>query len=217
MHTPEFKITPTLLNSFLYLQGIKKDELKKEEEKNFIKKLNKERTPSNIAMDRGNEFESLIEDRTKDIQREDLIIKHLKEIDRDKLLNNIDELAEIVKGGEWQAKVEKPLVSDKDKTSYLVYGKTDVLKSNIIYDIKYTQKKRANKFSTSTQHRIYLYCTNINQFSYLVSDGNEWWREDFYRHPTMDSQFILNIIEEMRTWINKREEAKAAFEKNWKI
>jgi hypothetical protein len=189
-----YLITPTLLNSFLYMEGIKDPEKKKEKELEMIKQLRKDKMPSNPAMDKGNEFESLIERVTTGKLVEELEVEHLKEFKRETLNSIVNSIAAIVRGGVWQEKVKKNLILEGQEDSYVLYGRSDVIKPSIIYDIKYTGRRHLNKFSSSTQHRLYMYCTGIEKFSYLISDGKDWWREDYFRSLCNDQTFLENII-----------------------
>lgn len=210
----KYKLTPSLLNSFLYMQSIKDKEKREAEELRMVGTLQRDRMPSNPAMDKGNEFESLIEQVTKGVDIDALKVEHLSELPRDNLNTIITSIAAIVQGGEWQKKVTKDLPLNDEGDVCVVTGKIDVEKPSIIYDIKYSGRKRLNKFSGSTQHRIYMYCTGIERFSYLISDGKDWWREDYYKSSS-DYLFLMQIIREFKDWLGTNEAAAEAFQRNW--
>lgn len=226
-----YKINPTILNSFTYLESSQRycearvpgeeEKVSKYEEqaRQFIKQLDKTFVLNTEAGHRGNELESLIEARTRDVAFADLSIKHLAHLNRSLLERNIDEIANIVRGGSWQVKVEKVIQDDLTGDTYLLNGKVDVFSntSSLIYDIKYTEKRKLYKFENSLQHRLYMLCADVSQFSYLISNGVDWWREDYRRNLLMDTTFILNSIRGMRSWINERPEAQQAFEKHWSL
>ena len=198
------------------MQGIKDPEKKAAEEIKFLGQLRKEKFPSNPALDKGNEFEALIEKVTQGQKIEDLVVKQFPEDEfkRETLNSVINSIAAIVRGGTWQERVKSTLTLKQGGDSYLLYGRVDNMKPSIIYDIKYTGRKQLNKFSSSTQHRLYMECTGIQKFSYLISDGKDWWRED-YNRSVHDKEFLETIINEMRTWIAKNEEADKAFNTKW--
>ena len=214
---PAYKITPTLLNSFMFLQGSKEAD-RAEQETRFIGTLQKLQFESTLPILKGNELEQLIEARNRGVPFQSLQIKALQDIDIALLEDVVESLAAFTKGGSWQVKVGKDLYCPDTQTLYHVYGKVDVIfPSDTIFDIKYTGKKRLYKFATSSQHRLYMDCADIDKFSYLISDGSSWWREDYSRNKGMDHLFLLNTIKAMRIWINEREEAKLAFDKHWQF
>ena len=162
----------------------------------FLKTLSRERFEPSEAMQKGIDFEYLIEktcnwesvnwagllsqkceklkslgisnyqDATKFIDKKIEYIKSVKDI------------GQIVKDGIWQATCKKDLrVRD---TNFLLYGRCDVVKADMIYDIKFTGKYDIGKFSDSIQHLIYMYCLDMPKFAYLVSDGKSFWREDYF-------------------------------------
>lgn len=200
----------------MYFQKAKEDK-REAAEQAMLSTVQKKKFEATDPINKGIEFEALIEQVTQGKDVALLPTKYLQEFDREKLNKIIVDLSTIVQGGTWQDKVEKTLFLGR-RSSYLVYGKTDVLKAGeIIYDIKYTGRKMANKFANSTQHRLYMYCTGIEKFSYLVSDGKTWWREDYYSNPAEDSLFLATIIREFREWLETNEEAAKAFEEKWVV
>lgn len=198
------------------MQGIKDPEKRVAEEVKFISQLKKEGSITNPALEKGKEFEALIEKVTLGFKIEDLEIKHFAEPEfkRETLDSVIKSIAAVVSGGRWQDKVKGEVQFDQMGDTYLLYGRVDNMKPSIIYDIKYTGRKQLNKFSSSTQHRLYMECTGIQKFSYLISNGKDWWREDYFK-SMHDREFLGTIIKEMRAWISKRKDAEEAFEVKW--
>lgn len=212
----KYCITPSLLNSFLFMQSIKDPEKRKDKEVEMLSQLRKEPLPTMPAAAKGNEFEALIEGVTKGGNVEEAPIKEFpeEEFKRKDLFSVINSIAAIVKGGTWQERVRGTLAFEEDEDSYLLYGRMDTSKPNIIYDIKYTGRRKLNKFASSTQHRLYMYCTGVEKFSYLISDGKDWWREDYFK-SVHDKEFLGSIIKEFRAWLSTNEEADKAFKDKW--
>lgn len=207
-------ITPTLLNAFLYFQGAS-EKWKESAEESMMNTLGKIFV-SNPAMSKGVEFEDLICKITEGKSFESLEIKHLEEFNKDTLKEIVITLGDIVAEGDWQVAVKTPFKS-KTGEIFQLSSKFDVLKPEIIYDIKYTGKKRADKFKNSVQHRIYMYQTGISKFAYLVSDCKKWWREDYYRDSLNDGHYIDSIICDFLAWLDSKPEAKELYREKWKV
>lgn len=79
----------------------------------------------------------------------------------------VNEIAEIVKGGVWQK------TCNREFGDYLLYGKMDVWTPFKIYDIKHTAKLKIMKYKYSIQYLVYMYCTGVKFFDYLISDRKE--------------------------------------------
>lgn len=195
-----YLITPSLLNSFSYYMS----EYGKRED--FLKTLSREKFEPNEAMQKGIEFEDDI----------NFACKHGIESPKQELAqycNIVNEISDIVQGGVWQAKVQKALkIGD---TEYLVYGICDNIKKDTIYDIKYTKNYELGKYSNSIQHPIYMYCTGLSKFAYLISDGKEWWREDYQATKDIEND-IKSRITEFRNYLAGDKEAENLFLTKWK-
>lgn len=184
----DYLITPSLLNSFSYYMS----EYGKRED--FLKTLSREKFTPNETMQKGIDFEDSI--------------KSFCQSDKDEADKCIRDIGNIVIDGVWQVTVQKPLkIAD---TEYFLYGKADVIKENFIYDIKFTKNYETGKFSNSTQHLIYMYCTKLSEFAYLISDGKEWWREDYRANKNIENE-IKSRITEFRSYLTGDKEAQNLF------
>jgi len=164
----------------------------------FLKTLSRERFEPNEAMLKGIRFEEDIRSYCEGVSdKEDIITT---------------QIGDIVKGGVWQATVSKPMVIAD--TEYLLYGKCDVIKENFIYDIKFTGNYDIGKFQNSVQHLIYMYCTELADFAYLISDGKEWWREDYKANGDIENE-IRSRIAEFRDYLSFDKPAEDLFLTNW--
>ena len=124
----------------------------------------------------------------------------------------VEEIAKIVKGGIWQESVKKEMKIGN--TEFLFYGRTDVIKRDTIYDIKFTGSYELGKFIDSSQHLIYLYCSGLPNFSYLISDGKDWWREDYHNHAGVEDE-IKSKVSDFLSYLENDKESKEMFINKW--
>jgi carbonic anhydrase len=90
----------------------------------------------------------------------------------------------------------------------------DVVKRDTIYDIKFTSNYEVGKFVSSSQHRIYLYCSDLPKFQYLVSDGKEYWIEDYHNHANIENE-LKGMISDFMNYLDNDIEAKEMFLTKW--
>lgn len=202
-----YLITPTLLNAFEYyfnFEGeasdgedgdvISAEEKEAQARKEFLQTLNREKFPPTPAMQAGIDFENRVFAACKGEPDDSEVVR---------------ELAEICAGGHWQARVMAQM------DGFLLYGKADVIKMDTIIDIKRTKSYDLGKYQKSAQHRIYLYCTKLPRFSYLVSDERSWWREDYFNHDGIEQE-IRQLIRNFTSYLENDAEAKALFYDRWR-
>ena len=229
----KYLITPSLLNSYQYYI---QDEFKSpaDSRADFLKTLSREKFEPNKAMQKGIDFENDIkfycdfgvfrgmgktiditeldtrDDYEKHIFYKKPIVKHNSpEFEIDYIIKDI---GNIVKGGLWQESVKKELKIGN--TEFLLYGKIDVLKRDTIYDIKFTSNYELGKFMDSSQHRIYLYCLGLPKFQYLISDGKEYWTEDYHNHEGIEDE-LKGMISDFMEYLENDKEAKEMFLIKW--
>ena len=175
-------VTPSLLNSWLYI-WLSRDNVKESandaiclEDKQdlamqkaydeFLGTLRREQTPPNENMLRGIQYE-------------------------DDCYKGLTDASPIIKGGAFQIVGKKDVVVDS--VPFLMYGRLDVLKNGIIYDIKRVTRYATQKYLHSAQHGFYLdLFTNANQFTYLAFDGNKLHQETYYRGQYKPTEAILS-------------------------
>lgn len=145
-NSPRYLITPTLLNSFNYF-------MKSESEyalADFEKMIKKEFT-TNKYCEAGNMWEDRVCNPKAD-EANPLVL----------------EVANKLKGCIFQEPVKKEIVVNG--INILLYGKTDAIGYDIIKDVKTTSSDyEIGKYNDSMQHRIYMFCSNIKQFEYLIT------------------------------------------------
>jgi len=201
----KYLITPSLLNSYQYYIN---DEFKSpaDSRADFLKTLSKEKFEPNEAMQKGIDFERNIQYATNPFNQIDIF-----HADNEKQ-HIINQIAKIVNGGLWQQTCKKDLqVGNKE---FLLYGKMDVVKRDTVYDIKFTSNYELGKFLDSSQHLIYLYCTGLPKFQYLISDGEDFWIEDYHNHANIENE-IKSKISNFLGYLENDKEAKEMFETKW--
>lgn len=197
----KYLLTPSLLNSYAYYI---QDEFKSPEDSraDFLRTLSREKFEPNEAMQKGIDFEYDIKEYADG---------KWKPFDEEKHKIYIA-IGNIVKGGLWQESVKKEITVGNQE--FLLYGRTDVIKRDTIYDIKFTSNYEAGKFVSSSQHRIYLYCTGLPKFQYLVSDGKEYWIEDYHNHAGIEDE-LKGMISDFMGYLENDKEAKEMFLTKW--
>lgn len=214
----KFLITPSLLNSFAYFMNYDEAEqaakygdnytpkTNAEMRAEFLKTLSREKFEPNEAMKAGIHFEEEIK-----ALCDGVITEEGKANYKQPYLD----ISEIVKGGIWQTAVSKSL--QLGSIEYLLYGKTDVMKEDIIYDIKFTTNGSnydVGKYQNSAQHRIYLYCSSLPRFAYLISDGKSVWREDYGNHEEIEDD-LKEMISDFMHYLKSDSEAAQLYFGRW--
>lgn len=225
----KYLITPSLINGFNYYL---KDDMKtpKASRAEFFKILSRERFEPNEAMQKGIDFENDIQEASfnNDIANYfkieprfvELVLDNGTVLTKDmkdrsimnQYINVVESLSKIVNGGIWQQSCTKTIAFGNFEI--VLYGRCDVIKEDIIYDIKYTNKYEIGKFQTSIQHLIYMYCLNLPRFSYLVSNGADWWREDYVNDSGIEDR-IISMISDFFEYLKVDLEAKRLFHTKW--
>lgn len=209
----KYLLTPSLINNFQYYL---KDEWKSPEDSraDFLKTLSRERFEPNEAMQKGIDFEDDIQHCCQYGEIQEVIDLGMKEDLTGSIQwsNVINQITKIVKGGIWQESVKKDIKVGNQE--FLLYGRTDVIKRDTIYDIKFTSNYELGKFLDSSQHLIYLYCSGLPNFSYLISDGKDWWREDYHNHAGVEDE-IKSKVSQFLDYLENDKEAKEMFLTKW--
>lgn len=199
----KYLITPSLINSYTYYI---QDEWKSpaDSRADFLRTLSREKFEPNEAMAKGIDFE----DKILRMATLNLLPAEFDD-EQDRI---VQEIAKIVKGGIWQESVKKELKIGNQE--FLLYGRTDVIKRDTVYDIKFTGSYELGKFIDSSQHLIYLYCSDLPNFSYLISDGKDWWREDYHNHAGVEGE-IKSKVSCFLDYLENDKEAKEMFLTKW--
>ena len=208
----KFLITPSLLSSYQYYI---KDEWRSPEDSraDFLRTLSRERFEPNEAMQKGIDFENDIFNYSQTATLASDLFLEASNNDKDQeYIECVIAIANIVKGGLWQQTCKKDL--QVGNNTFLLYGRMDVVKRDTIYDIKFTSKGELGKFLNSSQHLIYLYCSGLPKFRYLISDGTEFWVEDYVNDGTVENR-IKSMISDFMGYLENDKEAKEMFLTKW--
>lgn len=202
----KYLITPSLLSAFSWYLKESFTKTETEQRQEFLQTLRREKTPTAETMQKGIDFEDAINFYSQDHH-------HLsEETCKTACSDVIFDLANIIKGGIWQQSVKKELKIGNSE--FLLYGRTDVIKRDTVFDIKFTGKYELGKFQDSSQHLIYLYCSDLPKFSYLVSDGKDCWREDYFNHAGIEDE-IKSRVSEFLDYLETDKEARQLYFEKW--
>lgn len=205
-----YMITHSLLSSWLYSmkENPYADATNEPDEPMaaFLQVLQREPTPTTAAMQDGINFEELvtaillgkerisfpeINHKTEEVK---VFAGHPSE---HRWFDAACKAAQIIGGGLLQFRAKKEI--QVDGVPILLYGRLDCLKAGEIFDIKFSSKYERGKYIDSTQHLAYLEIVpEATQFTYLVSNGTDVWRETYRRDETKD---IRPIIGDFLAWL----------------
>ncbi len=209
-----YLITPTLLNSFGFYRSYKGED-EDGSRQDFLRTLSRERFEPNESMLKGIKFENDIHDYCNgNYNFQGVRNEFNSDAANNKIIaydNCVEEIGGICLNGLWQESVKKEI--NTSGFNFLLYGRTDVIKEDSIYDIKRTAKYDLGKYQGSAQHRIYLYCSGLPKFSYLISNGKDCWSEDYTNHDMIETEICVMIYEFVRYLDNNKEAGQMYFDK----
>lgn len=199
-----YLLTHSLLSSWLYaMKSNPYEDLTSERDsyEEFLKSLRREPTETTEAMQKGIDFEDMVTD----------IVNGVEVDPGEKWYEAASKVAGIVKGGQLQYKAKKQILVCG--IPILLYGRLDVLKAGDIIDIKFSGSYDRGKYYDSTQHPTYMeLIPEANNFTYLVTNGTEVWKETYRRDETPS---IIPIIEAFIEYLNGNG-LWELYEKHWK-
>lgn len=176
-------ISPTLLDSFAYYQGIDDEEQHEQSRQELLNRLRGVKTPPTEAMERGIQFEKDVcdvADRVFDEKGRGLSETHLE---------IVRSIGNKVRGAERQVHVGYWLNNET-----LVHGYVDFLMPGLIIDTKTTGRAYEwGKYLDNCQHLVYLLALNhlgYRHFAYFIAvfgrdEAKELVHEDYYYSPRM--------------------------------
>jgi hypothetical protein len=189
-----YRVTATLLNSWLRIFDIDKYVFENENDKmcledkiaekreeaynQFVDLLYRKPVPDNEYMEKGREYEKYVYDGLD------------------------DEFSPIVANGAFQVTLTKKVIIDD--VPILLYGVLDCLKAGRITDIKRVGRYTPFKYKTSAQHPMYLYLVpNALDFTYLICDDrNHHYYENYERQNCVD---IIHIVSDFIKYLKSHE------------
>ena len=187
-----YKITASLLNSWAYIYECK-PEYSEDAYDSFIKTLNRIKTPPNIYMQRGIDFE-------------------------EKVYNGeVQTLSQICEGGAFQVYIEKEY--NINDIPIKVLGYIDALKQGVVYDIKRVTSYDVGKYFWSRQHHVYMNLVpEADEFIYLIAAGYNDNNIDIHteKYEKDDIIDLREIIKEFFLWLENNN-LMETYLKNWLI
>ena len=184
-----FLITQTLLSSWGYMFNCYEDG-QEAAQASFLQTINREPIEQTAAMRNGVEFEREVYKTAAGIRRQP----------HPKWESGIQAVATVIKGAPVQVRVQREI--EVCGINFLLYGILDAVKAGTIFDVKFVNKgfgslELAGKYFDSPQHPAYLYSLpEANRFEYLVSDGNDLYKEAYDRTNTRPiSEIIAEFVQ----------------------
>lgn len=195
-------ITPSLLNSFNWLQNCPPS-WREKALADITRYLNRAPFEPNDSMKLGQEYENQVRKLSQGMKVEGV-------------MPTATEMANLVKGGTWQVKLKGYITVDQQR--YCLYGRIDVLTSEIL-DIKTTQDyKGEEKYLSTAQHLIYLYNARSRNwkhdtFKYLVTDFKEIHEVKFQVNDwDLLNVEVHRIVKEFADWLKQNPELQDAYD-----
>ncbi len=157
-----FRITQTLLNSWLYVYKTDSGWT------DFLDTLNRKKNPPTKAMLDGIKFENII-NACLDGQELDMSLEWSEPI---------SQLLPILDGSQQQVTVFKDITVDG--VPFVLHGVLDFLKAGVIFDTKFSKTYKVGKYLDSPQHPMYFELVpEAYEFQYLICDGKYVYKEAY--------------------------------------
>ena len=93
-----------------------------------------------------------------------------------------------------------------------VFGYSDFIKYDTIYDAKCTSSYELGKYKKSCQHLVYTYCMDMEKFEYIINNNGNIYFEGYLRND----QKLFNIIRQFVSYLELTD-LKKYFELNYNI
>lgn len=153
-----------------------------------------------------NKYESLIPMLKRETIEQTQSMKDGIEFEQKVINGEIPELKKIVEKSHYQSCLFKEF------EGVMLFGYSDLITENKIYDIKFKKHYEVGYYNKSTQHLVYTYCADINDFTYIIGVGNNIFYEDYKRN---DNKLRI-IIKDFFRWLEYTNMQKH-FKENYKI
>jgi hypothetical protein len=196
-----YLITPSLINSWQWYMNCP-DDFEAQALSELVSALKREKTEPTEAILTGIRFE--------DDVHNVCVTRRAYRDDRDAFYARcVNDCAKVVDGGLWQVKVKKDAtVCGQD---FLLYGRIDVLKGPIVYDLKFTGRYETGKYKSNAQASFYLELADGSErMIYLVSTGNDWWTEEY---SVNNVQSASQWVQEFWQWLP--DDLRGLYTDNW--
>lgn len=192
----EVRITQTLLSSFEWI--FKKDDGYED----FLRTLNREKSPPTQAMLDGIRFENVLNS----------VLNGEQIPDDHEWKFPIREMS----GELWGAQQQVTLFSELyvGGVTFLLHGVLDYLREGHIWDCKFSKTYHLNKYLNVPQTSMYLQLVpEAMDFTYIVSDGKYVYRE---RYPKSIVPPISNFIKNFMQYLQNHD-LWEIYESKWRI
>ena len=159
------RLTKTLLDAWLWV--FKKDTGWED----FLRTLNREKTPPTEAMLNGQQFENIV---NSFLDGECLDPDH-------KWYRGVMQMATYVYGSQKQVNLFRDITVDGQ--DYLMHGVLDFLRNGVVYDCKFSKSYHLNKYLTTSQTPVYMYLVpEARRMEYVISEGEFLYFEKYPRN-----------------------------------
>ena len=85
----------------------------------------------------------------------------------------------------------------KECEGYMLLGFCDLIKRDTIYDLKFVSNYEIGKYNNSVQHLIYLYCTDMEKFEYIIGCG----KDIYFEQQPRDDKRLKTVIKRFISWL----------------
>lgn len=192
----EVRITQTLLSSFEWI--FKKDDGYED----FLRTLNREKSPPTQAMLDGIRFENVLNS----------VLNGEQIPDDHEWKFPIREMSEELWGAQQQVTLFSELYVGG--VTFLLHGVLDYLREGHIWDCKFSKTYHLNKYLNVPQTSMYLQLVpEAMDFTYIVSDGKYVYRE---RYPRSIVPPVSNFVKNFMQYLQNHD-LWEIYESKWRI
>ena len=118
----------------------------------------------------------------------------------------IEELKPYIDGALYQ-----PFVC-KECEGYMLLGFCDLINRDTIYDLKFVTHYDIGKYNDSVQHLIYLYCTDMEKFEYIIGCG----KDIYFEKQPRDDERLKATVKQFISWLD-RNNLTEVYQQNYSV
>lgn len=187
MPNSKVRITQTLLSSYEWI--FRKDDGYED----FLRTLNREKSPPTKAMLDGIRFENVLNS----------VLNGEKLPDDHEWKAPITEMSNELWGSRQQVVLFKEMQIENQ--TFLLHGVLDYLRWGRIWDCKFSKTYHLNKYLKSPQHPMYLELVpEAYEFTYIICDGKYVYREKYPRYivPSIEPtiKYFMQFLKKHDLW-----------------
>ncbi len=198
MPNPKVRVTKSLLDSWLYSYR------KEDGYEDFLRTLNREKTPPTQAMLDGTAYENML---NNVLNGEPIYMEN-------EYYDVLIEMAYELQGSQQQVVLFKDVDISGQPT--LLHGVLDYLVAGHIYDCKFSKTYHLNKYlwEYTTQTGMYLALVpEAFDFTYIITDGKYVYRERYPRNIVPPVEYTINQFYKFL----KSHDLWGTFEEKWSV